>query len=64
MEGARPDVELVQLSGDQVSLILQYRDRPYLFLADTYRYYDLEGIGRHFEIEPYGPIYRLVEKNP
>lgn len=47
VEGTRPDVELVQLSGEQVSLILQYRDRPYLFLANVYRYYDLEGIGRH-----------------
>lgn len=64
VEGARPDVTLVQLSGDQASLILQYRDRPYLFLADTYRYYDLEGIGRYFEIEPHGPIYRLVKKSP
>ncbi|MCS7179438.1 MAG: hypothetical protein N0A03_09260, partial [Anaerolineae bacterium] len=63
VEGARPDVELVQLMGDQVSLVQQYRGRP-LFLADTYRYYDLEGIGRYFEIEPHGPIYRLVEKNP
>ncbi len=64
VEGARPDVELVQLSGEQVPLILQYRDRPYLFLADVYRYYDLEGIGRYFEIQPYDPVYRLVERSP
>ncbi len=64
VEGARPDVELVQLSGDQVSLIRQYRDRPHLFLADVYRYYDLEGIGRYFEIQPFGPLYRLVGKGP
>ncbi len=64
VEGARPDVELVQLTGDQPSLILQYRDRPHLFLADLYRYYDLEGIGRHFEIQPFGPVYQLIGKNP
>ncbi|MBC7226907.1 MAG: DUF2723 domain-containing protein [Thermoflexales bacterium] len=64
VEGARPDVTLVQLSGDQVSLVLQYRDRPHLFLADVYRYYDLDGIGRYFEIQPSGPVYQLVEKTP
>jgi len=64
VEGARPDVELVQLSGDQVSLILRYRDHSNLFLADVYRYYDLEGIRRYFEIQPCGPVYRLVEKSP
>ncbi len=64
VEGARLDVELVQLAGDQVSLVLQYRDRPHLFLADVYRYYDLEGIGRYFEIRPFGPIYRLIGKGP
>ncbi|MGC9082849.1 MAG: protein O-mannosyl-transferase family [Anaerolineae bacterium] len=62
VEGARPDVELVQLTGDQVSLILRYRDHPDLFLADVYRYYDLEGIGRYFQIQPAGPVYRLVPK--
>ncbi len=60
VEGACPDVELVQLSGDQVSLILQYQNRPHLFLADTYRYYDVEGIRQHFDILPYGPIYQLI----
>ena len=63
VEGARPDVELVQLTGDQASLILQYQDRPHLFLADVYRYYDLEGIGRYFEIQPAGPVYRLVRRH-
>lgn len=64
VEGARPDVELVQLSGEQVPLILQYRDHAHLFLADVYRYYDLEGIRQYFEIQPWGPIYRLVERSP
>ena len=63
VEGARPDVELVQLTGDQASLILQYQDRPHLFLADVYRYYDLEGIGQYFEIQPAGPVYRLSRKH-
>lgn len=64
VEKARPDVELIQLpgSGEQVALLLQYRDRPNLFLADTYRYYNVEEIGKYFEIVPYGPIYALVPK--
>ena len=64
VEGARPDVELVKLPSQpaQVPLILQYRDRPYLFLADLYRYYDVEGIRQHFDILPHGPIYRLIIK--
>ncbi len=64
VEGTRSDVELVQLAGDQVSRILRYRDRPYLFLVDVYRYYDLEGIRQHFEIQPFGPVYRLIGKSP
>ncbi len=64
VEDARPDVELVKLPGQsaQVPLILQYQDHSRLFLADLYRYYDVEGIRQHFDILPYGPIYRLVEK--
>lgn len=62
VEGARPDVELVKLPGRsaQVPLILQYQDHPRLFLADLYRYYDIEGIRQHFDILPYGPVYQLV----
>lgn len=61
VEGARPDVELVQLLSvpEQVSAILRYRDRPHLFLADLYRYYDVEGIRQYFDILPYGPVYQL-----
>jgi len=61
VEGQRSDIELVELHGQatQVSTILSYRDRRPLFLADTYRYYDLDGIRRHFQIVPTGPIYRL-----
>ncbi|MDY6875941.1 MAG: DUF2723 domain-containing protein [Chloroflexota bacterium] len=62
VEGARPDVELVGLPkrGRQVPLLLQYRDVSDLFLADTYRYYDVEEIQEYFEIVPEGPIYRLI----
>jgi hypothetical protein len=64
VETARPDVELVLLPvhGHQVPLLLEYRNTANLFLADTYRYYDLEDIREHFEIIPEGPIYRLVPK--
>jgi hypothetical protein len=63
VENARPDVGLVKLdSENQPATILSYRSYPDLFLADTYRYYDLEGIQQHFEIVPEGPIYRLVPK--
>jgi len=61
VEKARPDVQLVELASEgQVPLILQYRSAPNLFLADTYRYYDVEGIRQHFDIVPVGPIYRLI----
>jgi hypothetical protein len=62
IEGARPDVILVKLDQDQPAMIQEYRSNPNLFLADTYRYYDLEGIQRHFDIIPDGLIYRLVPK--
>lgn len=64
VERARPDVEVVHLETEptQVPLILTYRDKPNLFLADTYRYYDLDGIRQHFDIVPAGPIYRLIPK--
>ncbi len=62
IEGARPDVTLVILDQNQAAVIQEYRTNPNLFLADTYRYYDLEGIQRHFEIVPEGLIYRLVQK--
>lgn len=65
IEGARSDVELVKLPGEaqQLELIMQYRNRDHLFLADTYRYYALEDIERHFEIVSAGLIYRLVPRN-
>jgi len=66
VEHARPDVELVELGSvdAQVGLIRRHGENPNLFLADTYRYYDLDGIRQHFDIVPAGPIYRLVPKSP
>ncbi len=63
VEQARPDVELVQLPPppEQVPLILSYQGRP-LFLADVYRYYDIEGIEQYFDITPFGPIYQLLPR--
>lgn len=64
VEHARPDVELVLLRGKrtQVAQILSRRTRQGMFLADTYRYYDLPGIEAHFELIPAGPIFRLKAK--
>lgn len=65
VEHARPDVKLVRLGTKvtQVPVMLRYREAPHLFLADTYRYYDLDGIGTYFDIQPAGPIYRLIPKS-
>jgi Protein O-mannosyl-transferase TMEM260-like len=64
VEHARPDIEVVHLETEptQVPLMLTYSGKPNLFLADTYRYYDLDGIRQHFDLVPAGPIYRLVPK--
>jgi hypothetical protein len=68
VEGQRPDVNLVYLAGlsTQVETILPYSHRPNLFLADTYQYYDLEGISEYFFIGPDGPVHMLIwrEKAP
>jgi len=65
VEHARPDVVVVELasSGAQVALILEHGEKPNLFLADTYRYYNLDGIQHYFDIVPAGPIYRLVPRS-
>lgn len=64
VEEQRPDVELVQLKGkpSQISLILAYQDEKKLYLADTYSYYDMDGIQEHFELDPVGPIYQMTPK--
>jgi len=65
VEGARPDVKAVNLTAaeSQVLRILSYAPARQLYLADTYRYYDLQEIQEHFNIVPAGPIYRLVPKD-
>jgi len=66
VEQARPDVKAIMLplpsEGTQAALILRYRDTPNLFLADTYRYYNLQSIQEHFDLVSVPPIYRLVPK--
>ncbi|MBI4318110.1 MAG: DUF2723 domain-containing protein [Chloroflexi bacterium] len=64
VEKARPDVELVELPGpgQQAPILLRYRNAPNLFLADTYRYYDLQDIQDLFEVIPAGSVYRLEKK--
>jgi len=42
---------------------LAWRTYPDLFLADTYRYYNLPAIRQHFDIVPAGPVYRPVAKS-
>jgi hypothetical protein len=64
VEHARPDVTPIMLpgSGEQLPLILAHRDSPNLFLADIYRYYDVEQIQAYFAIVPSGPVYKLVPR--
>lgn len=66
VEHARPDIDVVHLETEktQVPMMLRYEGKPNLFLADTYRYYDLDGIRQHFEIVAAGPIYRLIPRPP
>ena len=64
VDGQRPDVEVVILREipTQVPEILTRRLRGALYLADTYKYYDVEGISRYFDIVPEAPLYRLRRK--
>ena len=64
VEGQRLDVELVRLRGleDQVALIGAHGGDANRHLADTYRYYDLEGIQERYTLEPVGPVYKLVPR--
>jgi hypothetical protein len=65
-EHARLDVTLVQMPTagvhEQLPLLLTYRTKPNLYLADTGRYYDLSEIQTYFEVIPIGPIYQLIPK--
>ncbi len=64
VEGQRPDVKLVELpyagSHAQLPLILGYSDHRELYLADTWRYYDMDDIQSRFEVKPWPPVYRLI----
>lgn len=67
IEGQRADVSLVELpgvgSGTQVDLIRAYgRDHDALYLADTWRYYEIDRIEQYYDIVPEPPVYRLVPK--
>jgi hypothetical protein len=66
VEGQRPDVSLVNLplsGGGQVETIAEYaKDYHSLYLADVWRYYDIEGIEVYFDIVLTPPVYRLVPR--
>jgi hypothetical protein len=64
VEGARPDVQLFNLTTPvpQLTLIQQHADSDALYLADVNRYYDLAAIESAFELVPAGPVYRLVPR--
>ena len=66
VEGQRTDVTLVRLpyAGNhaQLPVIQKYQGQGELFLADTWRYYDMEDIQMQFTVEPWPPVYRLVPK--
>jgi len=67
VEGARPDVVLVELppagSGKQVAEILSHRPASSaLFLADVNRYYEMSDIQLHFDVIAWPPIHRLVPR--
>ena len=66
VEGQRPDVALVNLTlsgGGQVETIVDYsKDNTPLYLADVWRYYDIEGIEAYFDIVLTPPVYRLIRR--
>jgi len=64
VDGYRRDVNLIKLPGygDQVELVLKYKDCSDVYFPDTYRYYNLEEIDKYFMIIPEGRIFRLVYK--
>lgn len=64
VENQRPDIRLVLLEGDQAAVVAAADQGGPLFLADTYRYYDLAAIERTYTVEPAGPAYRLLRKQP
>jgi hypothetical protein len=65
VERQRLDVALVLIPPfeEQVLMALGYArsGRP-LFLGNTERYYDVDGLAQHFKIVAAGPIYQLIPK--
>jgi len=66
VEHQRPDVVLIEMphrGAGQVEAILDHTrgDRP-LYLADTWRYYDLEHIEQLYRVVPEGDVYRLAPR--
>lgn len=66
VEGYRTDVTLVKLPyaghGSQLSVILAYAPTSELFLADTWRYYDMQEIQELLDVVPWPPVYHLVPR--
>jgi hypothetical protein len=66
VEGQRPDVTLVRMpfagSHAQVPLLDQYISQSSVFIADIWRYYDMQEIEARFEVIPVPPIYQIVPK--
>ncbi len=66
VEKRRRDIRVKHLAagkGRQVPYLLEKSARFTIFIAAADRYYDMEGIRRHFDVVPAGPIFRLVRKS-
>ncbi|MFZ1948275.1 MAG: DUF2723 domain-containing protein [bacterium] len=63
VEGVRPDVDVVDVPApEQTAFALKQAGARPVLLARTDRYYDLEGLGAHFDLVPAGVLYRLTPK--
>lgn len=66
VEGRRTDVTLIQIyagHGQQVAFLLEQSETRPVFIAGTERYYDMTDLRRHFDVIPFGPIYRLERRS-
>jgi len=67
VEHQRPDVVLLPSRPDyppQLDSLVAIGGRRRLFLADDDPppYYDIDGLSRHFEIRPFGPVFMLLPR--
>ena len=66
VEHTRPDVSVVELTTSdfegQLPLILRYKNKSDLYLADVGPYYDMRAIRQDFNVVLDGPIYHLIPK--